>query len=265
MTLPSSEDAVVERQQAVRPARSGSDNTRQCRPREETALKALLFLRPGTSPAARGLGTPQTSICLAPGGRPARRLSVQIWSGLSWRDSGGTRQVPWAQGGNLKNLLLSPGAGPKCAPGNPRAVLSGFLPGKKKKRKQNEPRRHVRLLCLEKGPGFPGQAGRRAIGVPIRSDRGEHGSENTAASPCHSTGLSSQRNYSRRPYVRQHHAGEDERRALPRGPHPGAPPGPGPRGSRHISAPGRPLGPCAQVASLSAGSFRCKALPGTFP
>ena len=135
MTLPSSEDAVLERQQAVRPARSGSDKRRQCRPREETALKALLFLRPGTSPTARGLPTPQTSICLAPGGRPARRLSVQIWSGLSRRDSGGTRQVPWAQGGNLKNLLLSPGAGPKCAPGNPRAVLSGFLPGKKKKKK----------------------------------------------------------------------------------------------------------------------------------
>lgn len=207
MTLPSSEDAVLERQQAVRPARSGSDKRRQCRPREETALKAFLFLRPGTSPTARGLPTPQTSICLAPGGRPARRLSVQIWSGLSRRDSGGTRQVRWAQGGNLKNLLLSPGAGPKCAPGNPRAVLSGFLPGKKKKRKQNEPRRHVRLLCLEKGPGFHGQAGRRAIGVQILSDRGEHGSENTAASPCHSKGLSSQRNFSHRPYERQHHAG----------------------------------------------------------
>lgn len=160
-------------------------------------------------------------------------------SGLSRRDSGGTRQVPRAPRGNLKNLLLSPGAGPKCAPGNPRAVLSGFLPEKKKKRKQNEPRRHVLLLCLEKGPGFRGQAGRRAIGVQIRSDRGEHGSENTAASPCHSKGLSSQRNFSHRPYVRQHHAGEDERRALPRGPHPGAPPGPGPRGSRHTSAPGK--------------------------
>lgn len=39
------------------------------------------------------------------------------------------------------------------------------------------------------------------------------------------------------------------------------------RGRRAPSTPRRPgpLGPCAQVASLSAWSFRCKALPGTFP
>lgn len=112
----------------------------------------------------------------------------------------------------------------------------------------------MRLLCLEKGPGFRGQAGRRAIGVQIRSDRGEHGSENTAASPCHSKGLSSQRNFSHRPYVRQHHAREDERRALLRGPHPGAPPGPGPRGSRHTSAPGQgPLAPAPRSPRLAPG------------
>ena len=103
----------------------------------------------------------------------------------------------------------------------------------------------MRPLCLEKGPGFGSRAGRRAIGVQIQSDRGEHSSENTAASPCHSKGLSSQRNFSHCPYVRQHHAEEDERCAQPRGPHPRAPPGPGPLGSRHTSAPGapRPLRP----------------------
>lgn len=165
---------------------------------------------------------------------------IQVWLRGLPAEFGGTREVPRARGGSLKNLFPRERGLSVCAPGNPRAVLSGFLPGRKTK--QNEPRPHVRLPYLEKGPVFRARAGRRAIGLQIRSDRGQRGTENTPSSPCHSKGLGSQRRFSPRPHERRHagimQGSAGGVRQQP-GPQPGALPGPGPRGSRHSSAPGQ--------------------------
>lgn len=101
--------------------------------------------------ALRRAGGPQ-------GGSPY----IQVWLRGLPAEFGETRQVPRARGGSLKNLFPRERGLSVCAPGNPRAVLSGFLPGRKTK--QNEPRPHVRLPYLEKGPVFRARAGRRAMG-----------------------------------------------------------------------------------------------------
>lgn len=162
-------------------------------------------------------------------------------SGLSRRDSGEPGRCHEPEAEALKICLSPRERGLSvCAPGNPRAVLSGFLPGRKTK--QNEPRPHVRLPYLEKSPVFRARAGRSAIGLQIRSDRGQRGTENTPASPCHSKGLWSQRRFSPRPHERRHagimQGSAGGVRQQP-GPQPGALPSPGPRGSRHSSAPGQ--------------------------
>lgn len=109
---------------------------------------------------------------------------------------------------------------------------------------------HVRLPYLGKGSGFMDYKGRRAIGLQIRSDRGQRGTGTPWPLPCHSEGLLSQRNLSPPPHGSQHQPREGRWHVRP-----GTLPCPGLQGSRYSSAPGRrgPHAPELCSPSFAAG------------
>lgn len=173
--------------------------------------------------------------------------------------------MPPAGGGNLKSTPPSQGLkrsgarkprgqGPRPSCGS-RAIPYGFLPGRKTK--QNAASLHVDLHHLEKSPGFRAREGRHRLGLSIRRDPGQRGSE---CSPCHPKGLSPGRNFSHCRHGRRHQAGEGRRAQQPGPPHwhgwkpdvrlPGAPGTGRPPGRRGRRVPGARLaGPSGATPS----------------
>lgn len=119
------------------PAHAGSDNRRQCRPREERALKALLFLRPGTSPTARGLPTLFAS---RPAAGPRGGSRYISGYGLSRRDSGEPGRCREPEEGTLKLCFSRREPGLSARPETLGRSSLDFFQGKKKTKRTQTPR-----------------------------------------------------------------------------------------------------------------------------